>query len=43
LDNWGELHRYYVEGFGPEAATIGAPQSETGAHQTGSRAQRVKR
>jgi uncharacterized protein YndB with AHSA1/START domain len=25
LDDWRELHRHYVESFGPEAATIGPP------------------
>jgi uncharacterized protein YndB with AHSA1/START domain len=26
LKDWGELHRHYVESFGPEAATIGPPE-----------------
>lgn len=25
LDDWGDVHRRYVESFGPEAATIGPP------------------
>ena len=25
LRDWGEVHRHYVESFGPEAATIGPP------------------
>lgn len=25
LDTWGDVHPYYVEQFGPEAATIGPP------------------
>jgi hypothetical protein len=26
MADWSDVHRRYVESFGPEAATIGAPE-----------------
>jgi uncharacterized protein YndB with AHSA1/START domain len=31
VERWRQVHEYYVERFGPEAATIGPPQSDASA------------